>query len=176
MTVSDYIASHLAKMKSVCNNVAFKFHLAQDDHFQDCLLVAIKYAESYKDTTGTSPNGFMAWWQRLCRNRAIDAFRRNKNALVLVDEIYGHDTEGVGTRYDDRHHIASIYWKVRKRFGSRASVILYMTSHQYQIEDISAHFNMPAALFGLTRDRLQKWVNNWVNWFNPVTFFVFSHI
>ena len=167
-------------MKSVCNNVAFKFHLAQDDHFQDCLLVAIKYAESYKDTTGTSPNGFMAWWQRLCRNRAIDAFRRNKNAPALVSEIYGYGAEGVGNRYDDRHHIASIYWKVRKKFGSRASVILYMTSHQYQIEDISAHFNMPAGTIKGTVHRIRNYLtpkplnmaekeeSNWVKPVNPV--------
>jgi DNA-directed RNA polymerase specialized sigma24 family protein len=180
LTVSDYIAGHLAKMKEVCNNVAFKFHLAQDDHFQDCLLVAIRYAESYRDITGTSPNGFMAWWHQLCRNRAIDAFRRNKKAPVLVSEIYGHETEGVGTRYDDRHHIASIYWKVRKKFGSRASVILYMTSHQYQIEDISVHLGMPTGTVKGTVHRIRSYLtpkplnmaenteNNWVKPVNPV--------
>lgn len=180
MTVNDYIAKHLSKMKEVCSNIAFKFYLDQDDHFQDCLVIAIRLSASYRETTGTSPNGFFAWWYRLCRNHAIDRYRRNQKAPLLVDEIYGHGVEGTATRYDNRHELASIYWRVRKRFGSRASVIMYMTSHQYHIEDISAQFNMPTGTVKGMVHRIRNYLtpkphimaenkdDNWVKPVNPL--------
>jgi DNA-directed RNA polymerase specialized sigma24 family protein len=139
MTVSDYIQAHYTKMKRMASAIAFKFHLDQDDHTQNCMLQAIKYQDHYHDA---GLNSFFAWWHLLCTRKAIDAYRNLKKVPMMVDDTHAHSIPYIYSQMEDRTTIAATYWRLRKRFGSKRTIIMYMVSRASPMAEIAATFSL----------------------------------
>ncbi len=141
MTVQDYIREEVPEMKEIVSKLAFKFHHDRNDIYQSAIVIAIRNSHKYKDS---SKKSFFGWWYMIVRNLCIDEYRRNTKTINQLDISKGHYVMAENqNRFDDRENLINVYLSLRKEFGCKKTLVMYMLSQGYKYEEISTKLSIP---------------------------------
>lgn len=142
MTMPDLLIRHATVVRNACLYYAQVFNTDADDLQQEVSLKLLRFPESYTPTYS-----FRTFVSRVAKNICIDMFRRkniskNAHTPIPIEKAHGAMDIYLADDWTSRQLMARIYSEIRRKYGSKKAVMMYMAVQGYKFEEISEHLGM----------------------------------